>query len=111
YPNPWPKAGQLSRRIHGDASFFDLLRCSARLELRTNWEVYAREFAFALSQARAREVEARPLKPPSVLADAAGRFQPGDAGHPSHSATEYAVSPFEAKYAASGHPLWIVREP
>jgi tRNA (guanine-N7-)-methyltransferase len=82
YPNPWPKPGQLQRRWHGHPVFPDLLGLGGRLELRTNFELYALEFARALQIAGVATVE--------VVS-----FQ---AGEP--------VSPFERKYAASGHDLY-----
>jgi tRNA G46 methylase TrmB len=47
YPNPWPKASQLRRRIHGHGAFPLLARLGGQLELRSNWQVYATEFAQA----------------------------------------------------------------
>lgn len=84
YPNPWPKPGHLKRRWHAHPAFPTLLAVSRTIELRTNWAVYAREFATALGMAGWRtEVNAA--------------FAP-----------EEALSPFEAKYRASGHGLWRV---
>ncbi len=48
YPNPWPKGSQLKRRIHGHPAFPLLQQLGGNLELRTNWEIYAREFAAAV---------------------------------------------------------------
>jgi len=80
YPNPWPKAAHLQRRWHGHPVFPTLLALGGRLELRTNWPVYAEEFAAALA---CYGVEARV----DVLgADAAGA----------------PLTPFERKYQASG---------
>ncbi|MDT8437503.1 MAG: SAM-dependent methyltransferase [Wenzhouxiangellaceae bacterium] len=81
YPNPWPKPAQLQRRWHGHPVFPDLLRLGA-LELRCNWRVYAEEFARAARLAGAST-------------SAVVSFLP-----------EYPISPFEAKYAASGHTLF-----
>ena len=47
YPNPWPKASQLKRRVHGHGAFPVLSRLGGKLELRTNWDIYAQEFAQA----------------------------------------------------------------
>ena len=44
YPNPWPKASQFKRRVHGHGAFPVLLALGGRLELRTNWAVFAQEF-------------------------------------------------------------------
>lgn len=47
YPNPWPKESEATRRFHMHPIFPTLLRLSPVTELRTNWEIYAREFAEA----------------------------------------------------------------
>ncbi len=82
YPNPWPKAKHLQRRWHGHPVFKHLLALGGCLELRSNWEIYVSEFAAALEIAAAKYV---PVK--RFFADAP-------------------ITPFERKYAASGHPLY-----
>jgi tRNA G46 methylase TrmB len=47
YPNPWPKASQLRRRVHGHGAFPLLAKLGGQLEMRSNWQVYATEFAQA----------------------------------------------------------------
>ena len=47
YPNPWPKQSEATRRFHMHPIFPTLLALSEVTELRTNWEIYAREFAEA----------------------------------------------------------------
>ena len=47
YPNPWPKESEATRRFHLHPIFPTLLRLSPVTELRTNWDIYAREFAEA----------------------------------------------------------------
>jgi tRNA G46 methylase TrmB len=84
YPNPWPKPGQLGRRWHGHPVFPALLALGGRLELRCNWHVYAEEFARAAKQVTGQ----------------AARVSEVPAGTP--------ISPFEAKYRASGHRLYRV---
>ena len=84
YPNPWPKPGQLQRRWHAHPVFPGLLKLDGRLEMRTNWKIYAEEFAFALSR----------------LTGAAVTPQPVEEGK--------GISPFERKYRASGHDLYSV---
>jgi tRNA G46 methylase TrmB len=84
YPNPWPKPGQLGRRWHAHPVFPDLLALGGRLEMRCNWRVYAEEFAWAGGWLTGRPVSVEPL---------------GDAEP---------LSPFEAKYAASGHSRYRV---
>lgn len=84
YPNPWPKPEQRLRRWPFHPVLPSIAACGAAWELRTNWKVYAEEFALAarLCGARSAEVEAwRPALP---------------------------LTRFEAKYAASGHDLWRV---
>jgi tRNA (guanine-N7-)-methyltransferase len=84
YPNPWPKPEHLLRRWHAHPVLPALLALGGRIELRSNWQVYAAEFACALQIAgAATEID-------SFVA-------------------EHALTPFERKYAASGHSLWRVR--
>ena len=47
YPNPWPKQSEATRRFHMHPIFPTLLALGNTIELRTNWEIYAREFAEA----------------------------------------------------------------
>ncbi len=47
YPNPWPKASQLKRRVHGHGAFSLLSKLGGSLEMRTNWNIFATEFAQA----------------------------------------------------------------
>ena len=47
YPNPWPKQSEATRRFHMHPIFPTLLALGQVTELRTNWEIYAREFAEA----------------------------------------------------------------
>jgi tRNA G46 methylase TrmB len=84
YPNPWPKPGQLRRRWHAHPVFPDLLRLGGRLELRSNWAVYAEEFAAAVNLALDTDI------------------------HPNAVGESAIVSPFERKYRASGHRLYSV---
>ncbi len=84
YPNPWPKPGQLMRRWHAHPVFPDLLGLGGRLEMRCNWDVYAREFAFAVN--RILGARARVTPPPESPV----------------------LSPFERKYRKSGHRLYSV---
>jgi len=81
YPNPWPKIGHLGRRWQGHAVFPALAACGDYLECRSNWQVYIDEFAQALTLV--------------------GRPAQTEAWHPTQ-----AMTPFERKYAASGHGLW-----
>ena len=85
-PNPWPKPGHLPRRLHGRPAFIDLAAVARSIELRTNWSVYAEEFAHALALLG--------------FAVSCGSMGPGDASP---------LSSFEVKYRSSGHEIWRVR--
>ena len=85
YPNPWPKPAHLMRRWHAHPVWPDMLALGGKLELRTNFSIYAEEFAVALETA----------------------------GHRAHLQMlsfplESAISPFERKYLRSRHPLFRV---
>jgi len=83
YPNPWPKAEHVKRRWHAHPVLPALLALGGALELRSNWRIYAEEFAAALRLVgRVADVE------PFAAADP--------------------LTPFERKYAASDHALWRV---
>ena len=82
YPNPWPKIGHLARRWHGHPVFPALLELGGVLECRSNWRIYVEEFCFAVAH----------LTPHTVLCE---RYSPSEA-----------LTPFERKYLASGHPLF-----
>ena len=81
YPNPWPKPDQVMRRWHAHPVLPALLALGGAIELRTNWRVYAEEFAEALRLAR-RET------------------------HLEEFAADELLTPFERKYADSRHALW-----
>ncbi len=84
YPNPWPKPAQLARRWHGHPVFPMLMKTADHFELRSNWQVYAAEFALALGHAGFAGVAAEVY----------------DCAAP--------LTPFERKYRDSGHVLWRV---
>ena len=87
YPNPWPKPEHVLRRWAAHPVLPALLACGGTLELRSNWEIYAREWGEALQLAGRRwHIDCL-----DGATDAA------------------ALSPFEAKYRDSGHSLWRVR--
>ncbi len=79
YPNPWPKAEHLRRRWHGHPVFPLLLANARQIVLRSNWRVYAEEFALACAVS-GREGDCRAL-----------------------AAEAPVLSPFERKYLDSGH--------
>jgi tRNA G46 methylase TrmB len=84
YPNPWPKANQFKRRVHGHGAFATLARLGGDVELRTNWDIYAQEFFQAAS-----------------LIGLSGELE-----------TVIPVSPmtlFELKYQQRGQTLWRFR--
>jgi len=84
YPNPWPKPEHVMRRWHAHPVLPALLALGGEIELRTNWRTYADEFAQALRvSGRSAQVEAFVATDP--------------------------LTPFERKYAASGHALWRCR--
>lgn len=87
YPNPWPKPGQLNRRWHAHPVFPNLLGLGGRLEMRCNWEVYAQEFALAVTIAT------------------------GHVPDIDSSVDSPITSPFERKYRSSGHALFSVVVP
>jgi tRNA (guanine-N7-)-methyltransferase len=99
YPNPWPKAKHLQRRVHASASFPVLLQLArqgggapaggaadqagpGRIEVRSNWQIYVEEFGVAMHMA-------------------------GVPGYISQLSPGPALSLFESKYANSGHILWV----
>jgi len=85
YPNPYPKASQLKYRWQGHPVLPDLLSLGGRLEMRTNWDIYAHEFALAVQWAKGIDCRAEPFEP----------------GH-------HYLTHFERKYSQSGHALWRV---
>ena len=84
YPNPWPKASQFKRRVHGHGAFPVLSRFGGRLELRTNWDIFVQEFAQAAALI-------------------------GIQGHTASVTPDSPMTLFERKYADRGHTLWRFR--
>ena len=84
YPNPWPKAKHVQRRWHGAAVFPYIIQVGKTIELRSNWLLYLQEFQHALSIAN---IESKITK----VTD------------------EEPVTPFEAKYQASGQQCWQLK--
>lgn len=82
YPNPWPKSKHLQRRWHGSAVFPQMTSIGEQLILRSNWPLYLQEFQQAAKYVNLEgdmkqlAIEAQPL------------------------------TPFEAKYQASGQLCW-----
>ena len=84
YPNPWPKASQFKRRVHGHGAFPVLSRLGGALELRTNWDIFAQEFAQAAALI-------------------------GIHDHAEPFISDSPMTLFEKKYADRGHTLWRFR--
>ena len=87
YPNPWPKPGQLQRRWHAHPVFPDMLGLGGTLEMRTNWKIYAEEFALAIELASGCTPLIRAVTETGI------------------------TTAFERKYRASGHELFSVTTP
>lgn len=88
YPNPWPKTKHLQRRWHAHGVFPAILETADSLVLRTNWKLYAEEFALAASLAQRKPTAVTPLEIPR-----AGPF----------------MSAFERKYVLAGQPVYAVQ--
>lgn len=84
YPNPYPKPSQLQRRWHGHPVFRQMLGLSEILELRTNWTIYAREFAAVVEYIGGYAIDLEEWK------------------------TDDPLTLFEKKYQQSGHILYRV---
>ena len=84
YPNPWPKSKHLQRRWHGSAVFPQMTSIGQQLILRSNWRNYLAEFQQA-----------------AKLVDLHGEISSLPESSPSQ-----ALTPFEAKYQASGQVCW-----
>lgn len=83
YPNPWPKSKHLQRRWHGSAVFPQMIGIGNTIILRSNWRLYLEEFKQASTQ-MALHGELSQV----------------------NVALEQALTPFEAKYQASGQVCW-----
>lgn len=92
YPNPWPKQSEATRRFHLHPIFPTLMQLSTSIELRTNWEIYAREFA------KASETLAKILPEAFPFAQIkCSEFSPQEA-----------QTAFERKYKEARQQLWRV---
>tara|TARA_R110000772_G_scaffold204946_1_gene315206 strand:- start:1106 stop:1798 length:693 start_codon:yes stop_codon:yes gene_type:complete len=81
YPNPWPKAKHVQRRWHGSAVFPQIIAVGQEIILRSNWLLYLEEFQLAAE----------------VLS-----FK----GEISTVSVTQPLTPFEAKFHASGQQCW-----
>jgi tRNA G46 methylase TrmB len=82
YPNPWPKSKHIQRRWHGSAVFPQMIQIGEQMILRSNWLLYLQEFQVALK-----------------IAGIVSKITPVDKNN-------RALTPFEAKYQASGQQCW-----
>ena len=81
YPNPWPKAKHIGRRWHGSPVFPFIIQVGETIELRSNWPIYLQEFQAAMK-----------------IAGLESNLQ--------LIANDEPITPFEAKYKASGQKCW-----
>lgn len=94
YPNPWPKESEATRRFHLHPIFPTMMALGHVTELRTNWEIYAREFAEAARILADSNASAGSPILPTITCEA---FQPV---HPETA--------FERKYKEARQQLWRV---
>lgn len=110
YPNPWPKQSEATRRFHMHPIFPTLLALGKTIELRTNWEIYAREFAEAArvvyddaAKGDSRLLRLRSAQAPAGMTDAAGMTIKCESFDPEKPETA-----FERKYKEARQKLWRV---
>ena len=96
YPNPWPKQSEATRRFHMHPIFPTLLALGRTIELRTNWEIYAREFAEAARIVYSIQIpdQARNDEGIKITCE---KFTP-----------DSPETAFERKYKDAGQTLWKV---
>lgn len=85
YPNPWPKITALKKRFHAHPVFLDLIKLGDYFELRSNWQIYLREFEAAFFHCT------------------------GTHGALENFAPATPLTPFEKKYLRAGHELYRLR--
>ena len=118
YPNPWPKQSEATRRFHLHPIFPTLLQLGDTLELRTNWELYAREFAEAarvlreiptLVAMRTKQQVAKCCPPghPRQARTGAGDDNTGTIAREPFE-PERPITAFERKYKEARQQLWRV---
>ena len=84
YPNPWPKKKHLLRRWHAHPVFPQVLELGGELIMRSNWRIYAEEWARSLELITGKLSAVELIEP----------LEP--------------CSAFERKYQRSGHELFQV---
>lgn len=111
YPNPWPKQSEATRRFHMHPIFPTLLSLGETIELRTNWEIYAREFAEA-ARIATKELYGSPAL---RFEDDKVEINKGDSRSRAGMTTtcesfdpENPETAFERKYKDAGQKLWRV---
>lgn len=85
YPNPWPKSQHIKRRWHGAPVFKQLVQICSNIELRSNWSIYLQEFQASLQIY-------------GIMSDLHTLNNPVPA-----------ITPFEAKYHASGQTIYSLQ--
>ncbi|MGB2741452.1 MAG: SAM-dependent methyltransferase [Cognaticolwellia sp.] len=81
YPNPWPKAKHVQRRWHASAVFPQIIAVGQEIILRSNWLLYLEEFQLAAD-----------------ILSFKGDISTVNVTQP--------LTPFEAKFHASGQQCW-----
>lgn len=105
YPNPWPKESEATRRFHLHPIFPTLMALSSTTELRTNWEIYAREFAEAARILQSVTTGAEP-NPNNADATTRSKIKPAISCEP--FAPLHPETAFERKYKEARQQLWRV---
>ena len=82
YPNPYPKSAQVQKRWHASPAMPDLVMLGGTLQVRSNWQLYVREFQAALN-----------------LYDRQSQLGEIIQNNP-------ITTPFERKYKGSGQTCW-----
>ena len=95
YPNPWPKQSEAGRRFHLHPIFPALLRLAHTTELRTNWEIYAQEFAQAAHILQEMPVSDCIPSSRVAMTISCEAFEP-----------EQPITAFERKYKNARQQLW-----
>jgi tRNA G46 methylase TrmB len=81
YPNPYPKSAHIKKRWYASPALANIVALGGKLEVRSNWQLYVDEFAWALELAG---------------------FAPVVRAY--HG--EQPITPFERKYWNSGQQSW-----
>ena len=84
YPNPWPKHKHIRKRWHAHPVMGILISLSDRLEIRTNWKIYAMEFCQSIEMSSGNSIKFERVQ------------------------SKIPLTSFEKKYSASGHDLFQI---